>query len=249
MILDFFINSAQAIDKIPFTSSVGLNPLLEKMGCVSTNTDFLGCYINTLYTFFVQAAVILAVLMILVGGMQWLLAIGNQGKIGNAKSTISGAIVGLILALTAYVILAQINSGLIYFKPLGIESTNVPSIIKEDNSPYLLCGNGEMPKNKCEDTGWCRWVEGRCQNNYYYGERARIYFEAGNTVYDYYCCTLPAAPNGTPEYDIIAVPLIMRQTIMSADNFCKLVKATNNAGAPDWKSSEFLSCKKAFNIP
>lgn len=119
-IWELLVQKVYAIDGIEFKSSVGLDvskcPSVYPGGV--PNPDFLPCYINTLVSFFIQAAVILAVLMILVGGFQWLMAIGNQGKVGNAKSTISGAILGLIFALTAYVILAQINTNLVKLKGL-----------------------------------------------------------------------------------------------------------------------------------
>ncbi len=119
-IWEFLIHKVYAIDGIEFKSSVGLD--VSKCPSVyagsTPNPDFLPCYINTLVSFFIQAAVILAVLMILVGGFQWLIAIGNQGKVGNAKSTISGAILGLIFALTAYLLLAQINRNLVELKGL-----------------------------------------------------------------------------------------------------------------------------------
>ncbi len=253
MILDFFINSAQAIDKIPFTSSVGLGPLLAKMGCVSTNTDFLGCYINTLYTFFVQAAVILAVLMILVGGFQWLIAIGNQGKIGNAKSTISGAIVGLILALTAYLILAQINSGLIRFKPLDIYETNIDQIIKNDSKRYLRCVFRREIEDKraCENSSfhWCKWIEGECKNDYWYGDEAKAYYMDGNIVYDYYCCTQTTPAGGTFKYDVLAVPLKAKSRLYGPDDYCRVLDETNDVGDPSWKAVEFLICKSQFKLP
>jgi hypothetical protein len=109
------------IQPIPFTSSVGLN--LVGCGAGGSNIPdggFLGCYISSLYTFFVQGAIVLAVVMVMFGGFQWLLATGNSSKISEAKSTISAAIFGLILALTSYLLFAQVNTKLVNLQTLDI---------------------------------------------------------------------------------------------------------------------------------
>ncbi|MFH1170965.1 MAG: pilin [bacterium] len=47
---------------------------------------------------------IIAVIMILVGGFQWMTAAGNEEKVEKAKKIISAAIVGLIIILLAWAI-------------------------------------------------------------------------------------------------------------------------------------------------
>lgn len=47
---------------------------------------------------------IIAVIMILVGGFQWMTASGNEEKVEKAKKVISAAIVGLIIILLAWAI-------------------------------------------------------------------------------------------------------------------------------------------------
>lgn len=55
---------------------------------------------------------IIAVIIILWGGFQWMTAGGDEKKIGSAKSTIIRGIVGLIIILLAYAI-AQFVIGLV----------------------------------------------------------------------------------------------------------------------------------------
>ena len=47
---------------------------------------------------------IIAVIMILIGGFQWMTAGGNEEKVEKAKKIISAAIVGLIIILLAWAI-------------------------------------------------------------------------------------------------------------------------------------------------
>jgi|GEM_PF-2699884 len=130
-----------AIPKIQFVSSVGLNS-----GICGLEPDgtYLGCYISVIYTFFVQAAIVLAVVMVMVGGFQWLLATGNSSKISEAKSTISAAIFGLILALTSYLLFAQINTQLVDLQSLDIIPVKITNSISAP--PGYCLRTSEKPR-------------------------------------------------------------------------------------------------------
>jgi len=78
----------------------------------------LGEYIVALYTFFTGATALVALFMVTYGGLQWLLAGGNQGSITKAKETIGGALAGMVIALLSYALLATISRGLVEFKSL-----------------------------------------------------------------------------------------------------------------------------------
>ncbi len=78
-------------------------------------------YIALLYAYFTSIAGIVAVTVMAYGGYQWMVAGGNADKISQAKSTIQGAFVGLVLVLGSYVILDQINSKLVIMKDLRVE--------------------------------------------------------------------------------------------------------------------------------
>ncbi len=115
--------------KIPKIESV--KNLIEKNPQVSSNivagdsnevesVRGFPVYLAILYSYFTAVAGIVAVAMIAYGGYQWMVAGGNAEKISQAKSTIQGAIVGLILALGSYVLLSQINSRLVNFVPIQV---------------------------------------------------------------------------------------------------------------------------------
>ena len=86
--------------------------------------DFV-TYLQAIYKFFVGIAGILAVFMIMFGGIQWLFAGGSSTKISSAKETIFGAVIGLILALCSYSILQFINPKLVNFTDFVSEVTVV----------------------------------------------------------------------------------------------------------------------------
>ena len=47
---------------------------------------------------------LIAVIMILIGGFQWMTAGGNEDKVASAKKIISAAVIGLIIILLAWAI-------------------------------------------------------------------------------------------------------------------------------------------------
>ena len=104
---------------IPNISIPGASKFQQGVGTDVTQS-LLPEYIQSLYKFFVGIAGILAVVMIAIGGLIWLFSGGDSGKITKAKEIIVGAIVGLILVLTSYLILNTINPKLVSFAPLGV---------------------------------------------------------------------------------------------------------------------------------
>jgi hypothetical protein len=58
----------------------------------------------------VKAAIALSVIMLIFGGYQFMTAYGATEKQDNARRTITYAIIGLVIALTAYGIIAIITS-------------------------------------------------------------------------------------------------------------------------------------------
>ncbi|MBU1165295.1 pilin [Patescibacteria group bacterium] len=83
--------------------------------CLQTPIGNLDCgvdlpnYIASLYKFLISFAAVLAVVMIMVGGVQWMMAGGSPERVSNAKTYITSALIGLILALSSFLLLQTIN--------------------------------------------------------------------------------------------------------------------------------------------
>src|SRR3989344_4456610 len=105
-----------------FTPASGINFGSPSFAC---DGELLANYIVELNKFFYRLAIVLAVLMITIGGFQWLSAMGNASKIGNAKETIEQAVIGLALAFTAYLIFSQIDKSFVELKTLDITSGTI----------------------------------------------------------------------------------------------------------------------------
>lgn len=73
----------------------------------------LADYLGLVFQYAVGVAGIFAVALIMWGGMKWIFAGGDTGKVGEAQKTIQSAVIGLILALGSYLLLNTINPKLV----------------------------------------------------------------------------------------------------------------------------------------
>lgn len=85
----------------------------------------LGTYLAGFYKFFVGIVGILAAVMILYAGVQWVLAAGNQTRIQGAKNIIFSAVIGIVIAFTSYLLLYLLNPALINYDNLSASLATV----------------------------------------------------------------------------------------------------------------------------
>jgi hypothetical protein len=91
---------------------------------------FISVYLVGAYKLGIGIASILAIIMIMAGGLVWIAAAGDAGKIGKAKSMITGAVIGLVLTLGSYVALQTVNPDLVNFTALKIQVVT-PQILED----------------------------------------------------------------------------------------------------------------------
>lgn len=93
---------------------------LNSDGSYHCEIPWLGQYIVAVYNYGLSVAGILAAIILMAGGVLWLISGGDSGKIGQAKELIMGSIVGLVILAGSYIILTQINPDLVKFKAISI---------------------------------------------------------------------------------------------------------------------------------
>lgn len=103
---------------IPTLPKLSEVPPLEDGGQVVI--PWVGEYFAAAYQYFVGIAVIVAIIMMMVGGLQWSASAGSGERINSAKSKITNGLLGMFLALGSYLILFTINPDLVKFKALTI---------------------------------------------------------------------------------------------------------------------------------
>ncbi|NTU99318.1 hypothetical protein HGA64_04945 [Candidatus Falkowbacteria bacterium] len=90
--------------------------------------NWIGEYIASVYNYGIAIAGIVAAIVLMFGGLIWLTAGGNSNQIGDAKNWIGASITGILLAMTSYIIMQQINPDLISSvgKPMAIGVVSEP---------------------------------------------------------------------------------------------------------------------------
>jgi hypothetical protein len=124
---------SQAADPIMFKPQVGIGTdIISCSPCQGKPADdqcwadcskkigptSIGEYIQSIYKYAIGIVGILAAVVLMMGGVIWLTAGGNQTRVGEAKSWIGASLTGLIIALTSYLILATVNPALVQFRPI-----------------------------------------------------------------------------------------------------------------------------------
>jgi len=102
----------------------------------------LPTYIATIYKYALIIIVPLAIFMIIVGGIRWISAAGNDSQIKKARSVIFSSIIGLLISLFSY----------IFFSLIGITTIKLPGIQTIEPMPipiidfeYDTADNPSMP--------------------------------------------------------------------------------------------------------
>ena len=123
---------------------------------IHINGSTLGTLIVHIYNWSIGAIAFLAVIMIMVSGLQWMLAAGSAPQINAAKDRISSALIGLVLALGAYFILDFINPQAVSFKNLSPNTINKVELPKScdinGGEIQLSSGAKSTAEQTCADT-------------------------------------------------------------------------------------------------
>ncbi len=120
-------------------------------GIVSGDTlkiNYLGDYIAGVYIYLIDISVLIAVIMLMIGGLRWVLQGGSILKDGKAQATgaqkqIKNAVTGLVLLLSTYMILFIVN----------------PNLIKLQFPELEIQRNVELDERIAETTGACKDIK------------------------------------------------------------------------------------------
>lgn len=103
-------------------------------------SSLLSEYITAGYKLALSLSLLIAIIMIMIGGVQYVLA-SNSGNVSAAKTRITNALIGFILLLCVYLILYLVNPRLTLFGTLEIQS------IEQELAPkdIFLSAEGGFP--------------------------------------------------------------------------------------------------------
>ncbi|HPN96905.1 MAG TPA: pilin [Candidatus Moranbacteria bacterium] len=121
-------------------------PMENIPGFENAGGDF-AVYMTNIYKFGVWAIGIAALLMISVGAFSYLTSAGNNAQMGKAKEIITNAIIGVVMALTAYLLLYTINPDLVKIKSISNGGSGSGNENKENKEECI----NNCEKSKCKD--------------------------------------------------------------------------------------------------
>jgi len=99
------ITSSVLLLALPVTALAQTSYTIEDIGSsVGLGTADLKDTVVNIIQWVLGILALVAVVMIIIGGFQWMTAAGNEEKIEKAKKVISAAVIGLIIVLLAWAI-------------------------------------------------------------------------------------------------------------------------------------------------
>ncbi len=157
--------------------------LEQPFGGVSTITSF-GQYLQLVYSYAAGIIGIIAVVLIMAGGIMWIGAAGNEQVIGTAKEIIISALTAVVIIVLSYAILIVINPSLVEVSfslqkiPI-IDVDNFYKLPKCTDAPYTgkTCASESAVDTLCDEipcgevghlegTGNCRGGAFSCATGY-----------------------------------------------------------------------------------
>ena len=139
---------SQAADPATFKPQVEIPGMKEEFGAVDPKTKgyaipgstaSIAKYVRAIYKYAIGIVGILAAVVLMIGGVMWIVAGGSATRIGEAKAWIGASLTGLLLALLSYTILATVNPALV-----NLQVSEVKTVDKIESSQVseLNCTNG-----------------------------------------------------------------------------------------------------------
>jgi len=110
----------------------------EQNQCV--NIPWIAMYIGEAYRYGVVIGSVLSVIMMMIGGLMYILGGFNQTMITKARGFLTGGAIGIFLLLGSYVMLHLVNPNLVVLKPLQME-------VAREEIPFTATFCDEAGKN------------------------------------------------------------------------------------------------------
>lgn len=144
-------------------SSYSYTPM-ETIPGFGAPTDFPS-YIVAVYKFGLWTIGISALLMITLGGYIYLTSAGNASQVGKAKGIITDAIIGLIMAITSWLLLYTINPDLVQIPALSSSSSSSSSSSQDSTGKTGDTTTPTTPSSNPVSTSDCSEINDAVNNN------------------------------------------------------------------------------------
>ncbi len=124
-----------------FTPNVDIpglnNRTIGQMVGSSFQSTLLANYITSVYDYILAIAGIIASVVLMGGGVLWLVSSGSPDRVKKAKGIITNSLIGLVLLFSSYLILNFINPELTKMKPITVP--NIERVETESSKLKNCC--------------------------------------------------------------------------------------------------------------
>lgn len=171
------IPTVQAQIKTPYKFQIEIPGLAKEMSIGEVDGDvikssLLKNYIVGVYNYSFAIAGVLAAVVLMGGGVLWLISGGSPGKIGQAKKIIGNSLIGLVLLFGSNLILRTINPELLAMKDL--ETIKIDRDEKDANKnekTCCCCSYSGRPRGGNESTRKNLPVGGACTEDAVFNDK------------------------------------------------------------------------------
>ena len=140
------IDTAAIVEELKFNTpklQVGIDKVklsevvcsMNELGEYVCPIPWLSQYISGIYNYAISIVGILAAIVLMAGGVLWLVSGGDSARISRAKELIIGSVSGLIILMASYLILFQINPNLVSLKSITISNVTDTEPRSDEHNP------------------------------------------------------------------------------------------------------------------
>jgi len=174
-----------SIPGLKLTPSSSIDCTTTPDGSYQVSIPWLSEYLLAIYNYGLAIAGILAAIMLMGGGVLWLISSGDASRITQAKELIAGSITGLIILMSSYIILVQINPDLNKFQPITIGTIKKIDLEGDNNSPNVTLDTQKIASKfgiKCGQDSVKQIVD-KMKGNATYSQLLRTQSAPGGFIY------------------------------------------------------------------
>jgi hypothetical protein len=116
--------------------------------------NYISDLLTGIYQYLIGLSITAAIVMVMIGGVQYVVAGAASSQVQKAKERMMNATIGLVLMLSVYVILYTVNPQLTIMQPVGLQMISeraVEGTVQEATRQYEEMGGKELSQqfNKC----------------------------------------------------------------------------------------------------
>lgn len=148
----------------PEPEQIPLSIVMGSHGNQISEVSDLSQYVEALYDWMLYAGMIIAVVMVMIGWVEYTISGGDKNRTDRAKKRFIGAAAGLALLLSAYTILATVNPKIVLMEIPQLPMVKSIAYLEEGMQCSWLVDKGYVveaegytfcDKNKSKHTGTC----------------------------------------------------------------------------------------------